>query len=106
MKIPRAPSHLSKEAKSWWRKINQGWELDDSALLILQAGLESFGRMKEAQKLIEEKGLTITDRFGTEKENPAIGIERKSRDSMVRCLKTLNLQIEPLHDRVGRPGGK
>jgi Phage terminase, small subunit len=106
MKIPRPPRHLSREAKDWWKRINENWELDDAALLILQSALEAFTRMKLAQKQIEKDGLTIEDRFGMPKENPAIAIERKSRDSMIRALKSLNLDIEPKYEKPGRPGGK
>lgn len=105
MNIPRPPKHLSREAKRWWKKINESWQLDDAALLILTSGLEAFDRMKQAQGLIQETGLIVKDKFNQHKENPAIAIERKSRDSMVRCLKTLNLDIEPLYEKSGRPGG-
>jgi hypothetical protein len=46
-----------------------------------------------------------TDRFGQLRAHPAVAIERDARDQMLRALKLLNLDIEPLRGRVGRPAG-
>jgi len=105
VKIPTPPNHLSEKAKALWEKINSGWELDDLALTILEQALTHFDRAEQAKKLIEDEGLIVENRAGTKKENPAVTIERKSRDSMIRTLKVLNLEIEPLHEGRGRPGG-
>jgi hypothetical protein len=33
-------------------------------------------------------------------------VERDSRAQWLAALKALNLDLEPLHDKPGRPGGK
>ena len=106
MKTPRAPSHLTREAQKWWRRINEGWTLDDPGLLILESALEAFDRMKQAQAVLKQDGIITQDRFGQDRQHPATKVERSARDSMIRSLKALNLDIEPLHDRPGRPGGE
>jgi hypothetical protein len=68
--------------------------------------LESFDRMREAQAMLRKDGITLTDRFGQVKQHPATLVERDSKALMVRQLKALNLDLEPVHDRPGRPGGK
>ena len=102
---PKPPSGLSREARQWWRKITAEWELDDAALLLLESGLECFDRMREAQAQIKRDGITLTDRFGQVKQHPATLVERDSKSGMLRNLKALNLELEPLNDRPGRPGG-
>jgi P27 family predicted phage terminase small subunit len=102
----KPPGHLSKEAKKLWRKILEGWELDNAALVVLESALESFDRMREAQAILAEEGIVVLDRFKQKKQHPATFIERDAKNSMLRALKQLNLEIEPLHDRPGRPAGR
>ena len=102
-----APKRLSAEARAWWRGLVAEFEITDTAgRLILQTGCEAFDRMRGAQKAIETDGVTITDRWGQTKPHPLLPVERDARAQMLATLKQLNLDIEPLRDRVGRPGGE
>lgn len=106
MNQEKAPKGLSNEAKKWWRDILDDYAIDDpSGLLLLQTALEAFDRMRQAQKIIEEQGATIKDRFNQIKSHPQLTIERDSRSQMILALKALNLDLEPLKDAPGRPGG-
>jgi P27 family predicted phage terminase small subunit len=78
---------------------------DEGGLLLLATVCESFDRMKQAQQVLKTDGLVQVDRFGQPKPHPAAVIERDSRSGMLQALKALNLDVAPLHDRVGRPGG-
>jgi len=107
MSVPKAPAHLSKEAKSWWGRIVDEYDIQDQAgQLILQIGLEAFDRMRLAQGLLKKEGMTTQDRFGQPKAHPATTVERDSRAAMLGALKQLNLDLEPLNDRPGRPAGR
>jgi P27 family predicted phage terminase small subunit len=101
-----APKHLSAEAKRWWREIMREYAIDDQAgLLLLQTALEAFDRMKSAQARINTDGEAVADRFGQIKPHPLLPAERDARAQMLAALKQLNLDVEPLRDRPGRPGG-
>lgn len=101
-----APKNLSIEARNWWKKIVNEYEITDEAgLLILQTAFEAFDRMRAAQKIIKKEGMTNSDRFGQPRMHPACTIERDARGQFMQGLKALNLDIEPLRD-IGRPGGK
>ena len=105
-KTAAAPKRLSTEARTWWRKLVREFDIDEPAgLLLLQTGLEAFDRMRQAQTVLGKDGMTVTDRFGQHKAHPATVIERDSRAGMLTALRALNLDVEPLRDRVGRPGG-
>jgi P27 family predicted phage terminase small subunit len=104
-KLPKAPKQLSKEAKGWWRHFVEGWELDKPALLVLESALECFDRMRAAQALITEEGMVTTDRFGQQKAHPAVLVERDAKGNMLRHLKQLGLDLEPLRPGPGRPPG-
>jgi P27 family predicted phage terminase small subunit len=102
---PKAPKNLSDEAKRWWKKIVSGWELDDAGFLVLENALECFDRMRQAQEMLAKEGLVTNDRFGQQKVHPAVLVERDAKAGLLRALRALNLQIEPLHDTTGRPPG-
>lgn len=104
MKNP--PKHLSQEARRWWRRITDEYAIEDEAgRLLLQTALEAFDRMRRAGERINVDGDAVEDRFGQVKPHPLLNAERDARSQMLMALKQLNLDIEPLRDRPGRPGG-
>ena len=108
MKKPRVapPKTLSGPARGWWRKLVEEYDINEPAgLLLLETALSAVDRWREAQKLIKAEGMTIVDRFGQQKAHPATVVERDSRAGMLAALRALNLDIEPLRDQPGRPGG-
>ena len=104
---PASPSKtLSAEARKWWRKVGEDYEITDPAgILLLQTALEAFDRMRGAQESIANDGATVSDRFGQMRAHPMITVERDARAAMLAALKALNLDLEPLRDRIGRPSG-
>jgi P27 family predicted phage terminase small subunit len=97
---------LSKEAQKIKKNILKEFLIEDEGgLQILQTSLEAFDRMRECQKVIEKEGLTVKDRFGQIKAHPLCTVERDARSQFLLGLKRLNLDIEPLRDKLGRPGG-
>ena len=104
--FPKAPKTLSREARGWWNRLQKEYSLDDEAArFLLETALTAFDRMRQAQGAIAEHGVTITDRWGQIKTNPAVTAERDARSGMLQAFKALNLDVEPLRD-VGRPGGR
>jgi hypothetical protein len=62
--------------------------------------------MRLAQEAIERDGMTVLDRFGQRKAHPLLPAERDARAQMLAALRALNLDVEPLHERPGRPAGR
>jgi phage terminase small subunit len=102
----RRNESLEPEAQARWDRILASWDLDDAALLILEATLEAFDRMREAQRVIAEQGILILDRFEQHKQNPATVVEVQNRAAMLRGLKQLGIDLEPLNPGPGRPAGR
>lgn len=90
------PPHLSEEAKAIYVRIVGGYDFDDVMTLILTSALEAFDTMRDAQRIIAEEGLIIKDRFEQPKAHPAVAVERDAKTSMLRNLKSLGLDLEPL----------
>jgi len=102
----KPPSTLSKEAKSWWLKLTEEYALDDQAgLLLLMVAMEAFDLMRSAQAAVAEDGAVLADRYGSKKAHPACQVVKDARAQLLAALKQLNLDIEPLRDRIGRPPG-
>jgi len=103
---PTPPRGLSVAAKRWWREIEAEYGIEDAGgLLVLQSACEAFDRMRQAQAILAAEGLVTRDRFGQAKVHPAAIVERDSRAQMLAAIKQLNLDLEPLKDRPGRPMG-
>jgi hypothetical protein len=47
-----------------------------------------------------------SDRFGQKREHPLLAAIRGLEAVKRQALKSLNLDIEPLRDKPGRPGGR
>ena len=98
---------LSRQAKKLKKSLIKEYQIDDpGGLAILQTGLEAFDRAAEARQAIDTDGMTIIDRFGIKKPHPLLACERDARAQFLQAIKQLNLDIEPLKDRSGRPAGR
>jgi P27 family predicted phage terminase small subunit len=103
---PPAPVQLSAESKGIWQKIVREWELDTPALLILETALGALDRIRQAEEMIRKDGIVIADARGNRKKHPAVAVEKDAKASLVRNLKALGLDLEPLNPGPGRPKGR
>jgi P27 family predicted phage terminase small subunit len=102
-----APSHLSAEARRWWAELAAEYSIEDpGGKLLLQTACEAFDRMRAAQKAISEDGLIARGSKHQPRAHPLLAVERDARGQMLAALKALNLDLEPLRDRPGRPPGR
>jgi P27 family predicted phage terminase small subunit len=88
-KLPKPPSHLKTATRRWWKMVLENFDLEESELPLLEAACVSWDRACEARRLIDEQGLTVSDRFGQLKANPACGIERDSLATYGRLIRQL-----------------
>ena len=100
------PKDLSPAALGWFKRLQADHEITDHAgLMILESAMRQFDRAEAARREIDLHGVLIVDRWEQRKPNPACAIERDARAGMLAALRALNLDLEPLNDRPGRPGG-
>jgi hypothetical protein len=108
MKIstPKPPKDLSKAAKQFWIGLRDEYDIRDFAGIdLLTDAARFYDRREQARVAIGRDGPTLTDRFGQVVAHPCVRIERDASASLMRCLKGLNLDLEPLHSKPGRPAG-
>lgn len=79
-----------------WDRITSEYDISDTpGLVLLASALESFDRVKEAQKIIAREGAIVRDRFGQRRQHPATLVERDAKLQMLRAFHALNLEIFP-----------
>jgi phage terminase small subunit len=106
-KVLKPPKDLPLEAKRLWAQLREEYQLEDAAgLTYLTTGCRHFARMREAQKILKAEGLTVKGRYGQSLPHPCVKVENDSSASMIKAFKALNLDLEPLQNRVGRPAGR
>ena len=93
---------LSAEARDLWQSITAEYEMDAAGLALLKEACLSLDRLRQAQDVLKVHGITTKDRFGQIRQHPATLIERDCRNALVKCLKALNLDINP-EAAVGAP---
>ena len=107
MRTARPPAHLSVEARALWKAIVNEYVITDAAgLAILRTALEARDRAEAARLAIDAEGLTVADRFGQARPHALIACERDARAAFLAGMRALNLDLEPLRDRAGRPPGR
>ena len=98
------PTHLSSAGKKLFVRIASEIELDEPALLLLTTLCEQYDRMNQARELLKKEGIVVKDRFGQDKQHPAVGIEVNAAAGMMRAWRLLGFDQEP-PKAMGRPEG-
>jgi hypothetical protein len=100
---PEPPAHLGEDGRSLWLGIRDDYGITDPAgLELLRQAAEAADRIASVRRQIDEQGELLVIK-GIPRVNPLCAVERDQRAALVRCLRNLNLDLEPLRDRPGRP---
>src|SRR5918996_111470 len=97
---PTPPKGLPAEVRRWWSAIVAGWDLDQAAVAMLRTAAEAYAAELVALADIRQRGQLVAG-----KVNPSVRVARDMGLVKLRALKALNLDLEPLRDRIGRPSG-
>jgi nucleotide-binding universal stress UspA family protein len=99
------PEHLGAAGRELWASIQASYAIaDPGGLALLQQAAEAADRIASVRRQIDEQGELLVIK-GIPRVNPLCAVERDQRAALVRCLRNLNLDIEPLRDGPGRPEG-
>jgi P27 family predicted phage terminase small subunit len=107
--VPRAPQHLSREAKALWRRLHEEWFIPEAgSVAILIVALESFDRCQSARRTLAADGLTIRDKFGQLKIHPLCSVARDAEAGFRAALRQIGIDKAPAENppRPGRPCAK
>ncbi|HPS56180.1 MAG TPA: P27 family phage terminase small subunit [Sedimentisphaerales bacterium] len=99
----KAPSHLSKQAKDFFKQVLADYCLEDHHLKLLRLACEAWDEKEIARLIIKKEGMVFTDKFGQFKANPAVKIQNDARICFARLLREMQLDICPEEARLPRP---
>ncbi len=105
-KTPRAPRHLSKEAKSLWRSVLLEYLLEAGDLALLKVALENYDRAQYCRQVIDTEGPVVTDPSGRQRAHPALQAEKNALSHFYQAWRLLALNEEPPRPTPGRPPGR
>jgi P27 family predicted phage terminase small subunit len=105
-KAPAPPSRLGKEGRAFWRRMVEVYVFETAALAILEEACVVADRLAASEALIAENGLVISNSRGDTVPNPAVSIARDARGLLLRLVKALGCDLEPVHPGPGRPSGR
>jgi P27 family predicted phage terminase small subunit len=104
----KMPKGLSTEARQWWRKVMNQYDMDSAGIMLLTQALQTLDRLREVQAQIGKEGLVVTNAQGQTKANPLLKVENDCKTCLLRYWKSLGLDFD-IKGNVGRPpnfGGK
>jgi P27 family predicted phage terminase small subunit len=92
---PEAPSGLSPTGRREWSRViallRERGMLDDLDATLLADYAICFERLQAAEKEVTDKGLLVEGQRGCLVKNPALGVARQYRDSLIRISAQLGL---------------
>ena len=99
------PRPLGEHGLALWRAIVGDYEFSDpGSLEVLAQACLALDRAELCAAEIAKDGQMIRTKTGM-RSHPLLRDELANRAFCVRALSKLGLDLEPLHDRPGRPSG-
>ncbi len=106
-KSPRAPAGLGKAGRRLWRAIQSEYGITDpGGVAHLTAACRAEDDLQRMRASVAIDGDVLLDRFGQKQPHPLLAATRGLEAVRRQSLSALNLNVEPLHDRGGRPSSK
>ena len=105
-KVPRPPRGLEKAGRQLWRSIQAEYAIDDAAgLAFLHSACHAEDDIIRWRGLVAKEGDTIPVLDKPPVAHPLLPQIRGAEQIKRQALRGLNLDIEPLRDKPGRPPG-
>ncbi|TEB14608.1 hypothetical protein Psfp_02749 [Pelotomaculum sp. FP] len=103
----KPPKHLSSAARKLWKEFMDEYDLSDTAgLTLLNLLTTAWDEAESLADQVRREGTTIVNpASGAAHVHPALQQLKESRAVVLRCIRALNLDVEP-PGPVGRPGGR
>ena len=98
------PPHLAEATQSWWRSVVTEYRLEPHHLRLLQLAGEAWDRCQQARIILDDQGMSYTDRFDAPRARPELVIERDCRLAFARLIRELDLDVEDPPPAIRPPG--
>jgi len=104
---PEPAAGLSEEARQKWLEMQSEYQITDSqGILLLNLMFEAWDQIEEAKKKLTLEGLIIeNESTGYKRAHPATVVLKEARQTFLKSLAMLNLDVEE-SGPMGRPPGR
>jgi hypothetical protein len=100
--VPQPPRPLGVHGSSLWESIQSEYRIDDrGGIELLAQACETTDRIARLAEQIEHDGEILQTESGP-KAHPGVKLELAARQFVVRTLRELGLNLQPVRE-VGRP---
>lgn len=90
---PKPPAHLGPDGRRVWRTINREFELSPSELAICEQLAAAYEHSLAAWRALSAEGLTILDRYGSQKAHPSVSTANQMATLVARLAKQLGVEL-------------
>jgi hypothetical protein len=103
---PPPPPSLEAAGQDLWRRVMHEYRIDDcGGRELLYQAASACDRLADLKRCIDEEGTTIRIRGGVIRAHPALRDELACRAFIVKTLRALGLDVEPIRAEGRRGGG-
>ncbi len=101
---PQPPIILGEVGRNLWDRVTSAYDIADVAgQELLGQACAAADRRAACAALIDRDGEVIATKSGP-REHPAMRGEQAARSFVVKTLRALGLDVEPIRPGPGRPG--
>ena len=97
---------IERKAEAWVRRLAKEYGISDAGgELVLEELERALITELRTEAILAREGHHFADRFGQRRVHPLAAVARDARSQVLAAVKALSIDLEPLHDGIGRPGG-
>jgi hypothetical protein len=103
-KVAKPPKGLEKAGRRLWKAIQEEYAISDpGGLAFLLSACRAESDIVGMREIVEKEGDTLTVADKPSVAHALLSAIRGAENVKRQSLRALNLDLEPLHDRPGRP---
>lgn len=101
--LPEPPEWVQPPEREFWDATVRDYVVEGPSLAMLEVACSAMQRLREARAVLDVEGLVVEGRYaGTSRPHPLVAVERDARVQLLRALRELDLDGEPLPTPRGR----
>jgi phage terminase small subunit len=103
VRVPQPPEWVQPQEREFWDATVRDYVIEGPALAMLEVACSAMQRLREARDVLDREGLVVEGRYaGMTRQHPLVTVERDARVQLLRALRELDLDGEPLPTPKGR----
>jgi phage terminase small subunit len=100
---PTPPPGLRPETRQWFLATCERWVLEPHHVRLLALCCQAWDEAQTAAALVRAEGVVIVMPSGAKRPHPAARLGNDARAMFTRCLRELDLDLEPPQEVRRRP---